>query len=140
MVLAIVTLLIYLCGRLEYKVLDMVFIRKRIWFLHIRLSIECFLEVEPDHLDLAPVEDPVEGGEEHVAKDSIDILSEPERILITYQPSEKTINSNIFFCIFTFPWPPSCFRTQTCCSPLPWCQRPPCSSPGMVAVYLGLSG
>ena len=81
------------CGRLEYKILNIIFIRKRIWFLHVRLSIECFLEVKPDHLDLGPVEDPVQGGEEKISKDSINILTQPARNLITYQPWDKIINT-----------------------------------------------
>ena len=87
-----------LCGRLEYKILNIIFIRKRIWFLHVRLSIECFLEVKPDHLDLGPVEDPVQGGEEKISEDPIHILTQPARNLITYQPWEKIINT--FFCVY----------------------------------------
>ena len=81
-----------LCGRLEYKILNITFIRKRIRFLHVRLSIECFLKVKPDHLDLGPVEDPVQGGEEKISEDPIHILTQPARNLITYQPWEEIIN------------------------------------------------
>ena len=86
-----------LCGRLEYKILNIIFIRKRIRFLHVRLSIECFLEVKPDHLDLGPVEDPVQGGEEKISEDPINILTQPARNLITYQPWEEIINIFLVF-------------------------------------------